>query len=242
MDGLILFNIYESCSCPIFSDNWLTKLAYSQIFSLNICSQDRHDPDLILSDNFGNVSGLIDNESSLKLLDALLDSFHSLLDCHVHSVVLIEHGVDEVTSVAVSTFGHLLKSTKIVHPVELCFLFNLIIAAHEDVDIEGGAGAERLSQLRAEEMRGRFYARLEPSSNLLQRQVSHHEVSKLIPICLLASRSKNFVLVNLNDLIIVVFQREDWSLDARVSTDNNPVFATNTKCGVHSSFFYFLFY
>ena len=210
--------------------------------SLDVLGSDWHDLDLILCDDLRNVGWLIDHESRLELFDAILDSCHTLFYGHIFPVVLVKHWVDEVTSVAVSTFGHLLKSTKIVHPVKLCFLFNLIIATHEDVDIEGGAGAKGLGQLRAEEMRGRFYARLEPSSNLLQTQVSHHEVSKLIPICLLACRSKNFMLVNLNDLIIVVFQREDWSLDARVSTDNNPVFATNTKCGVHSSFFYFLFY
>ena len=107
------------------------------------------------------------------------------------------------------TLRDLLESTKVVHPVKLCLFLKLIVAAHEDVDLEGGAGSERLCHLGADKVRGGLNAGLEASSDFLQLQVPHHQVSKLIPISLFASRRKNLELIQLHDLVVVVLQCED---------------------------------
>ena len=100
------------------------------MISLNICRIDGLLRDLVRSNDFGSESWLIDDKSGLELLDAGLAGLKALLDGHVLPVVLVEHRVDEVARIAVSALSHLLKSAKIVHPVKLRLLLNLIIATH----------------------------------------------------------------------------------------------------------------
>ena len=95
--------------------------------------------DLISRDNLGDKSRLIDDEASLELLDALLACLESLLDSHILAIVLVEDRVDKVAGVAVGALGDLLKSTEIVHPVELGFILDVVIATHQHIDLEGVA-------------------------------------------------------------------------------------------------------
>ena len=106
-----------------------------------------HDLDLVLGDNFANKSRLVHDESSLELLDASFAGLDALFDGHISLVVLIENGVDKVAGVAMGTLGDLLECAKVVHPVELGLLLDLIVASHQNVHLEGSAGAKGRSHL-----------------------------------------------------------------------------------------------
>ena len=110
--------------------------------SRSLSGLDWHDLDLISSDNLGHERWLVDDEARFELLDALTASLKALLHGHILSVLVIKDGVDEVASVAVGSLLHLLQGAKVVHPVELCALLNLIISTHKHVDLEGTARAK----------------------------------------------------------------------------------------------------
>ena len=63
----------------------------------------------IFGDNLGDEAGLVDHETSSELGDTGSAGLFALLDSHVLFEMVVEHGVDEVASVAVGTFVHLLK-------------------------------------------------------------------------------------------------------------------------------------
>lgn len=64
----------------------------------------------IFGDHLGNKAGLVDHETSPELGDTGSACLFSLLLSHVLFEMVVEHGVDEVASIAVGTFVHLLKS------------------------------------------------------------------------------------------------------------------------------------
>ena len=100
------------------------------------------DLDLVSSDDLGHECRLVDDEACFELLDALTASLKTLLHGHILTVLVIEDGVDEVASVAVGSLCHLLQGAKVVHPVELCLLLDLIIATHKHIDLEGATRAK----------------------------------------------------------------------------------------------------
>ena len=110
--------------------------------SLNLRCNQRLLSDLVSSDNFRGKGWLINDKSSLELLDAGFASLKTLLDSHILSVVLVQHRVHKVASVAMGALGHLLQCAKVVHPVQLCLLFDRVVATHEHIDLEGGAGTK----------------------------------------------------------------------------------------------------
>ena len=101
--------------------------------------------------------------------------------------MLVQHRVDEVTSVAVGTFSDLLERAKVVHPVKFGLLLDLVIPSHEDIHLERRATAQALRHLGANEVCSGIYTRLETCSDLLKLQVSHHKVGELIAVLLFAS-------------------------------------------------------
>ena len=172
-----------------------------------------HDLDLVGGDDLTDEGRLVDDEAGLELFDALTAGFEAFLNGHIPFVVLVEDRVDEVGCVPVGSFGHLLKSTEVVHPVELCFLFNQVITTHKHVDLERVARPEGGGHLRAEEVGSGFNTWLETSSVLHQLQIPHHQVGKLVSIRLLARCGKHLKLVNLHDFVVVMLEGEDRSID-----------------------------
>ena len=71
----------------------------------------------IFGHNLGDESWLVNHETSSELDDTGFAGLFSLLHSHVLFEMVVEHGVDEVTRIAVGSFVHLLKGTQIVEPV-----------------------------------------------------------------------------------------------------------------------------
>ena len=168
-----------------------------------------HDLDLVGSHDLGDEGRLVDDEAGFELLDALAAGLEALLQAHLLLVVLVEDRVDKVTSVPVSALGHLLECTHVVHPVELGLLVDEVIATHEHVHLEGAAGSERLSHLRAQEVSRRLQAGLEACAELLKLQVAHHQVRELIAVGLLTRGGHDLVLIELRDLVVIMLESED---------------------------------
>ena len=192
-----------------------------------------HNLDLVGGDNLRDEAWLVNDETSLELLDACTASLDALFHCHVLSVVLVKDRVYKVPGISVSALGHLLKGAKVVHPVELGSLLDLIIASHENVDLEGAARAKRLGHLRADKVGSSINTGLKASAEFLKLQVAHHQVAELIPVSLLTSCGENLVLVDLHDLVIIVLQGEDRTVDAGVCTHDDPVLAANAESAIH---------
>ena len=51
----------------------------------------RHDLNLVSSDDLGDEVRLVDDEANLELLEALTAGLEALLLCHILLVVLVEH-------------------------------------------------------------------------------------------------------------------------------------------------------
>lgn len=95
----------------------------------------------VFGHNLDCVEWLVDDKTSLQLLDALFDALNAFICCHILLEVLVEHRVDEVSSVPVGTHVYLLEGAKVVKPVEFCLLLDHVIPANEAVNVEGRAGA-----------------------------------------------------------------------------------------------------
>ena len=80
--------------------------------------------------------------------------------------------------------------------------------------------------------------RLEASPELHKLQVAHHQIGVLITLSLLTIGCKNLVLVELHDLVLIVLEVEDGSVDRGISTDDHPVPSANSKQRVSSRHFY----
>ena len=200
---------------------------------LSLSGLQGHDLDLVGSHDLGDKSRLVDDEASLELLDALTAGFEALLQGHLLLVVLVEDRVDEVASVAVGALGHLLECTHVVHPVELGLLVDEVPAAHEDIDLEGAAGSEGLGHLGAQEVSSGLEAGLEACAVLHELQVAHHQVRELVAVRLLTCRGHDLVLIELHDLVIIMLQSEDGTVDGGVGANDHPILAADAKSGVH---------
>lgn len=73
-----------------------------------------HNFHAIFGDNLGGVGGLVDDETSAELDDALVACFNSLLEGHVCLEVVVKDGVDKVGSVPVGALADALEATKVV--------------------------------------------------------------------------------------------------------------------------------
>ena len=196
-------------------------------------SVDWHHLDLIGSHDLGDKCGLVNDVPSSELLDALAAGFESLLQGHILSVVLVEDGVDEVAGVAMGALGHLLESAQVVHPVELGGLLDLVVSAHKDVDLEGLLRSQGAGHLSAEVVGSGLDRGLKAGPNLLELQVSHHEVGEPVAVSLLTSRCQHLELVQLHDLVVIMLECEDRAIDSGVSADDHPVFSADSKYRVH---------
>ena len=122
--------------------------------------------------------------------------------------VVVENRVDEVASISLSALVHLLQSAKIVHPEQLGALIDVVIAAHDAIDLVR-ALAQCFGQLSAHVLGCRFNRHLYASAEFLQFNIAHHKVRELVALTLFAGSTEDLVSRHLNNFILVVLQTED---------------------------------
>ena len=141
--------------------------------------------DSVLGHALGDEAVLVDHESMLELLNAQLHCGNSFVEGHVLLELVIENRVNKVPSIPLSSLVHLLQSSKIVHPVELCSLLNQVVASHQDVYLVWSfpqSGSEFSSHVLC----GSINTELEACSILLELEVSLDEVRELVSLLLLS--------------------------------------------------------
>merc|ERR1712070_539008 len=73
----------------------------------------------------------------VELVAGSLGSSKALLESHILLEVVVEYRVNKVAGVALCSLIDLLQGTKVVHPVQLRTLVDVVVAAHEAVDLVG---------------------------------------------------------------------------------------------------------
>ena len=177
---------------------------------------------------------LVDDETSLQLLDTSSASSFALIQSHVLSPLVVQDRVDEVASISMSSLGNLLQSAQIVHPVQLGAVVDLIPSAKQNVHLEWASRSEGGGQLASQEIGSGFKSGGVSSSELVKLQISEHEVSVLVAISLLTSGSHDGVRVELRNLVISMGESEDRAVQGSVRADNSPALAAKSESRVHS--------
>ena len=175
---------------------------------------------------------LVDHKSVSQLLDAVFASGFAFLHCHVFFEVVVQYWVNEIASISLSTLVNLLKSSKVVHPVQLSSWLLEIVSTHQKVNLVWSL-SECCCEFSSHILCGSFNTELETSSVFLELEVSLNIVSELISVCLFAWGSYDLELVEIHNFVFIVFQGEDWSIDCAVSHYDNPVLACDSEACVH---------
>ena len=177
---------------------------------------------------------LIDHESCLQLKNTFFSSLNSLIEGHILVECIIKNRIDEVTSITLSSFVNLLQRSKIVHPVKFGSLISMIISTHEQVDVVWSL-PQSLGHFSSHVLGSSLDSEFMTSSEFLKSQVPLDKVREHVAVGLLTRETHNLMRANLSNLILIMFERKDRSINCSISNNQSPVLSSYAKCGVHLS-------
>ena len=196
--------------------------------------------DTILGHNLSDVVMLIDHETCLKFKNTFLCGLNSLIERHVLVECIVENRINKVAGVALCTLVNLLQSTEVVHPEKLGSVLGVVVATHEQVNLEWSR-PQCLCHFSSHVLRAGLNTELVTSSELLEGEISLDVVSELVSVRLLTGQTHHLVGAQLRDLVFIVLKREDRPIDGSISHDERPVLSCYSERGVHfSDYFCFL--